>query len=294
MFMEQVKHHSLSELNCEEKQLLVPFSIDFDKIESFISSQFPNKQILRFISSNFNKNHFLSHILMTNKSIGISSIFEFKKREFENEEKFNVCFLIPTGIGCEIGGHAGDGTLALKLIASSCDKVITHPNVVNASDINEMPENTLYVEGSHLTQFLMGTIGLRETRKNKVLVIIDGSNKKFVDLTINSVNSARVTLGLEAEVIRLKSKIKMESILEKNKAIGQISNLNFLIDLLDNINGQFDTVAVSSVVDVPEGTHENYSKSNGDIINPWGGVEAMLTHTISSKYKKTFCSCSYV
>ena len=210
-----MKNHLLSGLNCEEKQLLVPFSIDFNDIEKFIFSQFPNKQVLRFISSDFDKKYFQSHILMTNKSIGTPSIFEFKKREFESEEKFNVCFLIPTGIGCEIGGHAGDGTPALKLIASSCDKVITHPNVVNASDINEMPENTLYVEGSHLTQFLMGTIGLKETRKNKVLVIIDGNNKKFTDLTINSVNSARVTLGLDAEVICLKSKIKMKSILEK-------------------------------------------------------------------------------
>ena len=93
----------------------------------------------------------------------------------------------------------------------------------------------MYVEGSHLTQLLMGTIGLKETRKNKLLVIIDGSNKKFMDLAINSVNSARVTLGLEAEVIRLKSKIKMKGILERNKAVGQVTNLNFLMDLLDNM-----------------------------------------------------------
>ena len=52
-----------------------------------------------------------------------------------------------------------------------------------ASDINEMPENALYVEGSQLSQLLMGTIGLKETRKNRVLAIIDGNNKKFVDLS---------------------------------------------------------------------------------------------------------------
>ena len=280
-----MKRQFLSELKCEEKQLRVPFSINFDELEKYISSQCPKKQILRFISSNFNKQHFQAHILLTNV-IGTPSIFKFKKREFENEKNFNVCFLIPTGIGCEIGGHAGDGTPALKLIASSCDKVITHPNVVNASDINEMPGNALYVEGSHLTQLLMGTIGLKETRKNKVLAVIDGNNEKFMDLAINSVNSARVTLGLEAEVICLQSRIKMKGLLEKNKAVGKISNLNFLINLLDNIDNQFDAVAISSVINVPEGTHEVYSKSNGDMINPWGGVEAMLTHTISSKYGK--------
>ena len=53
----------------------------------------------------------------------------------------NVVFIIPTGIGCEIGGHAGDASTSAKLLASACDKLIIHPNVVNASDINEMGEN---------------------------------------------------------------------------------------------------------------------------------------------------------
>lgn len=279
---------SSSELNCEEKRLLIPYSIQFDKIENSIVSKFPKNQILRFISSSFNKQYFQAHVLLTNSFIGTPSIFNFEKRKFENENNFNVCFLIPTGIGCEIGGHAGDGTPALKLIASSCDKVITHPNVVNASDINEMPENALYVEGSHLTQLLMGTIGLLETRKNKVLVLIDSSDErhKFVELTINSVNSARVTLGLEAEVAILDSKIKMEAILEKNKAVGKILELNYLLELLDDKNDLFDAFAISSPIKVPEGIHEVYSKSEGEMINPWGGVESMLTHVISSRFNK--------
>ena len=59
-------------------------------------------------------------------------------------------FIIPTGIGCNYGGHAGDATPALKLIAEVSDIVYTHPNVVNASDINEMPINCMYVEGNLL------------------------------------------------------------------------------------------------------------------------------------------------
>lgn len=55
-------------------------------------------------------------------------------------------FIVPTGIGCEIGGHAGDATPAARLTAACCDKLIVHPNVVNASDINEMTENMIYVE----------------------------------------------------------------------------------------------------------------------------------------------------
>ena len=110
---------------------------------------------------------FLAHLLVAQHKYSKSSdssIFSFQKRKFHNQKEFNVCFIIPTGIGCEIGGHAGDGTVALKLIASSCNKVITHPNTVNASDINELPVNAFYVEGSHLTQLLMGNIGPKRSK----------------------------------------------------------------------------------------------------------------------------------
>ena len=41
--VEQMKHQLLSEIKCEERQLLVPFSIHFDEIEKFILSHFPKK-----------------------------------------------------------------------------------------------------------------------------------------------------------------------------------------------------------------------------------------------------------
>ena len=68
-------------------------------------------------------------------------------------ENFNAIFLVPTGIGSDIGGHAGDATPAVKIVAEVCDQVILHPNVVNASELNEMPLNSLYVEGAQLLGF---------------------------------------------------------------------------------------------------------------------------------------------
>jgi len=58
----------------------------------------------------------------------------------------NVVMIIPTGIGCEIGGHCGDGNAAARLLGACCDTLVLHPNVVNASDLNEMPDNALYVD----------------------------------------------------------------------------------------------------------------------------------------------------
>jgi hypothetical protein len=43
-------------------------------------------------------------------------------------------------------------------------------------------------------------------------------------------------------------------------------------------------VAISSVITVPTSYHGDYFNSGGSMVNPWGGVESMLTHTISSIY----------
>ena len=48
----------------------------------------------------------------------------------------NTVVIIPTGIGCEIGGHAGDATPVIKLLANISNNLITHPNAVNALNTN--------------------------------------------------------------------------------------------------------------------------------------------------------------
>ena len=234
------------------------------------------------------KGSFHANILTVNSNPSIPNIFRFQKREYENESNFNICFLIPTGIGCEIGGHAGDATPVLRFISDQCNTVVTHPNVVNASDINEMPQNALYVEGFHLTNFIMGNIGLMRKRKNRILVLSETGNvtDKIQCLTVNAINAARATLGVDITVLKLESEIYMQALLESNKATGKVTISQSLIQLLEKRIDEFDVIAISSPVKVPEDIHEAYSRSNGSMVNPWGGVESMLTHFISSKFNK--------
>ena len=81
------------------------------------------------------------------------------RRKDHQDEKFAVVQIVPTGVRCEIGGFAGDACPATNLLAAAADVVITHPNAVNASDINEMASNVLYVEGKSLDDFLLGHLG---------------------------------------------------------------------------------------------------------------------------------------
>ncbi len=43
-------------------------------------------------------------------------------------------------------------------------------------------------------------------------------------------------------------------------------------------------MAISSVIDVPGEFHMGYFEARGKMINPWGGVEAMLTHALTCLY----------
>ena len=215
----------------------------------------------------------------------IDSIFRFIPRIIEDTNNFNVALLVPTGIGSEIGGHAGDATPVTKLLSEVCDTLITHPNVVNASDINEMPDDTLYIEGSILTRLLMGTIGLQKVRSNRVLVVIDDHNDDlFTNAAINAVSAARASFGFNCpKVIKLNPPVIMRAeFTESGSAAGEIDNLDYLCEVLEEYRDEYDAVALSSVIKVPEEFHQGYFDSVGEMVNPWGGVEAMLTHAVSS------------
>ncbi len=216
-----------------------------------------------------------------------ASIFDFKKRKYEVQNEFNVVLIIPTGIGAEIGGHAGDATPVARLLASSCDNLITHPNVVNASDINELPENGLYVEGSVLSRLLMGNIALQKIRSNRVIVVVDKHPESNIsNFTINAISAARSTLGIDYPiVIEMEEPIKMHAdYSDSGCAIGSIQGIDRLLRILDRYKTDYDAIALSSIVDVDESLLIKYFKSSGDIVNPWGGVEALLTHTVSTLF----------
>ena len=213
-----------------------------------------------------------------------TSIFDLERREVENTDKFNAVMIVPTGIGAEIGGHAGDAGPAARLLAGACDTLITHPNVVNASDINELPENGLYVEGSVITNLLMGTVGLQKVRANRVIVLIDKhKDERISELTINAVSAARAALGLECPlVVEVEPPIRMLARYSTSgSAVGRVEGLEQICAVLRQHRGEYDAVALASVIDVPEEFHTVYYEKHGEMVNPWGGVEAMLTHAIT-------------
>ncbi len=193
----------------------------------------------------------------------------------------NVVFIIPTGIGCTIGGHAGDATPAANLIAQTCDKLIIHPNVVNASDINEMPDNALYVEGSILDRFLLGDIELQEVLSNKVLVVI---NPPIKSETVNAINAARATIGIDIEILELNTPMLIHGWVKDGIASGESSGVEDLIQQVGEY--EFDALAVASPITLDDGVALDYFKSSDSRVNPWGGIEAKVSQQIALAINK--------
>ncbi len=199
----------------------------------------------------------------------------------------NTVFIVPTGIGAAIGGDAGDATPAFKLIASISDIAITHPNVVNASDINEMPNNAWYVEGSILDRFLEGKIKLKKPHSNKILLAV---NKPIRPETINAMNAARYTIGCDIEYIELETELRMIATMDSYGASGQVLGWKELVKQISKLHVrwggyyEFDALAIASIIEVPKEVALNYFKNGG--INPWGGVEAIASKLIANAINK--------
>ncbi len=215
------------------------------------------------------------------------SVFEFRRRPTENTHQYNIVLLVPTGVGAEIGGHAGDAGPVARMLAEVADTLVLHPNVVNASDLNEIPQNAQYVEGSVICRLLMGTAGLQPVRSNRVLVVIDAHRDElFVNAAVNAVSAARAAYGLSCpEVVSLDPPVKLRArFAPSGRSAGSVEEVEGLLEVLEGRAGQFDAVAISSVIDVPQEFHQGYFDAAGTMVNPWGGVEALLTHALSSLY----------
>jgi len=189
----------------------------------------------------------------------------------------NCVFIVPTGIGAAIGGHSGDATPAAKMIASLCDKLIVHPNVVNASDINEMTDNMLYVEGSILDRFLEGTVGLREVYSNKILLAVNAPVKPE---TINAVSAARVTLGADIQIVELHEPLVMLAERLEETATGRVLGVTKAIEQLSQYD--FDVLVVNTPIETQDEAVMQYLVKDGGV-NLWGGVEAVLSKRMTKE-----------
>lgn len=262
----------------------------FDKKGNFtrLKEFFKDKNLSRFAIIDY-KNNTIECEYAEIENIGkykYKNIFDYNYVKITDETSFNVVQIIPTGIRADVGGNSGDGNPSARLLGNVADTLITHPNVVNAADINEMTPNTLYVEGSILNRFMMGTIGLAPTRKNKILLIFDTNTSNYYHnfRPINMASAARVTLGCEIDVIELSDTPYYEIFYnDLGMAVGKINKLEKLTNIIEQHKDNYDSFILYTLLDGDtQELLDNYYSNDKNLANPWGAAESMLTHTISN------------
>ena len=201
--------------------------------------------------------------------------------------------VIPTGIGCEIGGFAGDALPAAKLLASATGCLVTHPNVMNGGMLSEKDERIFYVEGYSLDRFARAEIGLKKVNKQKIGIIFDKKIESELLLRHLQVADACIaTLGIDITAYVITDEPVGIVISDELSGLssGYVRNPETLIKAGKSLINQGIT-AIAIVTRFPDEIDvENvnlYREGKGiDVI---AGVEAVISHLIS-KYLKIPCA----
>ncbi len=202
-------------------------------------------------------------------------------------------FLIPTGIGCELGGFAGDALPVAKLLASASGCLITHPNVMNGGSLSEKHKDIFYVEGYSLDRFAKGEIGLKKVNKQKVGIIFDSSiEHELLVRHLQAADACVATLGIDVHSYVLTKK-PLGIVIDQHfngLSGGLIENPDTLIEAGEKLieNG---ATALAIVAKFPDHLDLNITNSyrEGKGIDPIAGVEAVISHLIS-KFLKVPCA----
>ncbi|MBW4540050.1 MAG: DUF3326 domain-containing protein [Myxacorys chilensis ATA2-1-KO14] len=198
---------------------------------------------------------------------------------------YTVALIVPTGIGASIGGYAGDALPLAKAIASTCDRLITHPNVLNGAQLYWNLPNAVYVEGFGLDQVAAGRWGLRPVRQNRIGIVFDqGIEPDLRVRHLQVADAARATLGLTlTDYVVSDQPLNVELRTAISGATwGTIQHPDSLLRAADQLIHHAGADAIAVVARFPDDTSSDALQDyrHGQGVDPLAGAEAVISHLI--------------
>lgn len=201
-------------------------------------------------------------------------------------EKPIIALSIPTGIGADIGGYAGDfGYIARRF--SKYFHLIINPNAVNGGILSAINNDMSYVEGYLFDEFFKGNISLTPKKPyecNKIGVIFDCAiPKNILNVHINTLNALNKVQGIEfLEPILTSKPVGVEIQIENNISFGNLKNPDEILFCSDKlIKSGAEAIAIICFFG-EDSEDDNYASANG--IDPIGGVEAVISHLVAKEF----------
>jgi hypothetical protein len=201
------------------------------------------------------------------------------------QRPYTVVLIVPTGVGAAIGGYAGDALPVAKAIAQVCDRLITHPNVLNGAQLYWNLPNAFYVEGYALDKFASGCWGLRPVHQNRVGLILDQGIEPDLRLRhLQVADAARATLGLNlTDYVVTDAPLNVElRTSESGASWGTIGNSGSLLRAAEILIQQAKADAIAVVARFPDdlGSEALQAYRHGQGVDPLAGAEAVISHLI--------------
>lgn len=198
---------------------------------------------------------------------------------------YTVMLLIPTGIGAAMGGFAGDGLPIAKLLAQGCDRLITHPNVLNGAQLYWPDPKFWYVEGYGLDRFAAGDWSLTPVHQNRVGIIFDAGIEPDLQLRHQQAAEAtRATLGLPVTTyITTDRPLGVELRTSPSGASwGTIAEPGSLLRAAETLVHKAGVEAIAVVARFPDDLESPALTAyrHGSGVDPLSGAEAVISHLV--------------
>jgi hypothetical protein len=192
--------------------------------------------------------------------------------------------LVPTGIGCEIGGFAGDALPSARLLAAASGCLITHPNVMNGASLYWSDSRIHYVEGYGLDRFAVGEWALRPVRRQRVGLLLDaGIEPELAQRQIQVAEACRASLGLDIGPV-ISTDAPLDVTLERGSSgasWGRLGSPDALLRAGERLK-QHGATAIAVVARFPEDleSEELAAYRQGSGVDALAGAEAVISHLL--------------
>ncbi|RCJ19979.1 hypothetical protein A6S26_04415 [Nostoc sp. ATCC 43529] len=203
---------------------------------------------------------------------------------------YTAILIVPTGVGAAIGGYAGDALPIAKLIAQVCDRLITHPNVLNGASLYWNLPNAFYVEGFGLDKFAAGCWGLRPVRNNKIGLLLDQGIEPELRLRhLQAADAARACLGLTlTDYVITDAPLNVELRTTSSGASwGTIGNPDSLLRAAEILIKKAGAEAIAVVARFPDDMDEEALQKyrQGEGVDSLAGAEAVISHLVVQNFQ---------
>lgn len=203
---------------------------------------------------------------------------------------YTVLLIIPTGIGAAIGGYAGDALPVARAMAQVCDRLVTHPNVMNGAQLYWPIPQALYVEGYGLDQFAQGNWGLRPVHQNRVALVLDqGIEPDLLTRQLQAAEATRATLGLDLTDYVITDEPLGVSLQtgDSGATWGSITRPDSLLRAVEKALTGAGATAIAVVARFPDDPDllalQAYRGGQG--VDPLAGAEAVISHLVVRQFQ---------